>query len=396
MNKVSYCPYRICPLGAHVDHQLGVVTGFAIDEGVRLDYEVTLDGSVEIVSKNFSGMCKFNVNDLPHRVYDWSDYVVGAVWALNHRKTNENNFATSDIKYGIKGVVEGTLPVGGLSSSAAVIITYLNAFCEANEIELTEAELIKLAIYEERSFIGLNVGKLDQSCEVYCSKDKLLYLDTQDDSYELISPGKGMPEFDIAIIFTGKSRKLISSAYNSRVDECKASAYALKAYAEMEYGKIQDSYLREIPESIYLNNKDRLPLNWQKRVEHFYNENRRVHAGVAAWKNGDLDMFGALMKESGYSSIYLYETGSDELKTMYDIICKAPGVYGGRFSGAGFNGSSIAFIKPEARDDFADFMTREYLAVYPNLRDVFEIRFCKSSINQSTIGFPATSRSGLG
>ncbi len=377
--KTSYCPYRVCPLGAHVDHQLGLVTGFAIDHGVKLEYEITLDGSVEIISKNFDGICKFNVNDLPHRVYDWSDYVVGAVWALNHRKTNENNFATSDIHYGIKGVVEGTLPVGGLSSSAAVIITYLNAFCDANDIQLTESELIKLAIYEERSFIGLNVGKLDQSCEVYCRKDRLLFLDTQDDSYELIEPGKGMADFDIAIIFTGKSRKLVSSAYNSRVDECKASAYALKAYAEMEYGKMQDSYLREIPESIYLSHKDKLPINWQKRVEHFYSENKRVRAGVEAWRRGELSMFGGLMKESGYSSIYSYETGSDELKTMYDIICRAPGVYGGRFSGAGFNGSSIALIAPEAREDFARFMRDEYLAVYPQLKDVFEICFCKSA-----------------
>ena len=27
---VSFCPYRICPLGAHVDHQLGRITGLAI------------------------------------------------------------------------------------------------------------------------------------------------------------------------------------------------------------------------------------------------------------------------------------------------------------------------------------------------------------------------------
>ena len=275
-----------------MDHQLGEVTGFAINQGVKLEYEVTLDGSVEIVSKNFDGVCRFNVKDLPRRVYDWSDYVAGAVWALNHRKTNEDNFETSDIHYGLRGGVEGTLPVGGLSSSAAVIITYLNAFCEANEIEVAPAELIRLAIYEERNFIGLNVGKLDQSCEVYGKEAKLLHLDTRDDSFELVDPGKSMPEFDIAIIFTGKSRKLISSAYNARVDECKAAAYALKAYAGMEYGKMQDSYLREIPESIYESNRDRLPLNWQKRVDHFYSENKRVRAGVEAWKQGDLKTFG--------------------------------------------------------------------------------------------------------
>lgn len=376
---ISYCPYRVAPLGAHVDHQLGFVTGFAIDRGVKLEYEITTDGTVDVVSKNFEGHCIFNVNDIPERVYDWTDYIAGAVWTLNHRKTDENNFSTSQIKYGIKGVVEGNLPIGGLSSSAAVIITYLNAFCVANEIELSKDELIKLALYEERKFIGLNVGKLDQSCEVYCRKDKLLFLDTQSDRYELVAPGKNMPEFDIAIIFTGKTRRLVSSAYNSRVDECKAAAYALKAHAGMEYGKMADSYLREIPESIYKSYKELLPRNWQKRVEHFYSENKRVKEGVKAWKNGDLNKFGEIMKASGYSSIYSYETGSDELKTMYEIICEAPGTYGGRFSGAGFNGSSIALINPDARADFADFMREKYLGVYPHLEDAFAIEFCRSA-----------------
>lgn len=375
---ISYCPYRVCPLGAHVDHQLGRVTGFAVDRGVKLTYEITTDGTVDIVSKNFPGRCFFNVNHLPEREYIWADYVVGAVWALNHRNTDEHNFASNNIKYGIKGVVEGNLPVGGLSSSAAVIITYLNAFCYANEIHLTKEELIALALMEERQFIGLNVGKLDQSCEVYCKKDRLLYLDTRNDKYELVAPENKINDFDIAIVFTGKSRKLTSSAYNARVDECKAAAYALKAYAGMEYGKIKDSYLREIPKSVYEENQDRIPYNWSKRAHHFYTESARVKEGVKAWKAGDLQAFGKLMFESGYSSIYNYETGSDELKYMYELLLEAPGIYGGRFSGAGFNGSSIALIQPEAREDFEKYMRENYLKRFPQLTEQFAIEFCKT------------------
>ena len=36
-----FSPYRVCPLGAHVDHQHGLVTGFAIDKGVDLWFDVT-------------------------------------------------------------------------------------------------------------------------------------------------------------------------------------------------------------------------------------------------------------------------------------------------------------------------------------------------------------------
>ena len=35
-----FAPYRVCPLGAHVDHQHGLVTGFAIDKGVDLWFNV--------------------------------------------------------------------------------------------------------------------------------------------------------------------------------------------------------------------------------------------------------------------------------------------------------------------------------------------------------------------
>ena len=34
----TFTPYRICPLGAHVDHNLGKITGFAIDKGIHIVY----------------------------------------------------------------------------------------------------------------------------------------------------------------------------------------------------------------------------------------------------------------------------------------------------------------------------------------------------------------------
>ena len=35
---LAFVPYRICPIGAHSDHNLGEITGFAIDKGIRLAY----------------------------------------------------------------------------------------------------------------------------------------------------------------------------------------------------------------------------------------------------------------------------------------------------------------------------------------------------------------------
>src|SRR5262245_23911806 len=50
-----FAPYRICPLGAHVDHQLGVVTGLALDAGIELAFSVNPDRTVRLRSLDFEG-----------------------------------------------------------------------------------------------------------------------------------------------------------------------------------------------------------------------------------------------------------------------------------------------------------------------------------------------------
>ncbi|WP_320128695.1 hypothetical protein [uncultured Sphaerochaeta sp.] len=70
------------------------------------------------------------------------------------------------------------------------------------------SELITIVLYAENVYVGINVGKLDQSCEVLCKKDQLLYLDTKDDSYSLIPSNPNMPVFELAVFSSGLSRNL--------------------------------------------------------------------------------------------------------------------------------------------------------------------------------------------
>jgi len=366
----SFCPYRVCPLGAHVDHQLGLVTGFALDIGTSFDFFATDDGEIEVYSENFDGDAFGNVNDEFERQYTWVDYLFGAI------KTLKKSY---NITKGLKGILKGDILGGGLSSSASVILTYIKAFSKINGINLASPELINLAIDEERNYIGVNVGKLDQSCEVYCKKNHLLYLDTKTDSTKLIPIPKNMPDFEIAVIFSGVERKLAGSAYNTRVDECKAASYALKDFAHLDYGKFADSYLRDVPLGIYQQYKNNLPHTWAKRAAHFYGENERVKEGIKAFQNGNLVEFGKIIFESGRSSIEKYETGSNELKALHEILEKTEGVYGGRFSGAGFNGCAMAIVNPEFKDSIAKNVKKEYFAKFPNLQDNFSIVFCKTA-----------------
>ena len=367
----AFTPYRVCPIGAHVDHQLGKITGFAINKGIHIAYGPKRNGVVEIQSLQFEKRAQWHVASTPEEPEgDWADHLRGATIALYSRYT---------LKIGVCAVIDGELPIGGLSSSAAVIITFLSALCALNGISLTPAELIEISKEAENKYVGVACGKLDQSCEIYCKKNHLLYLDTLNDSYELILQAPNMKPYKFAIFFSGLERTLVGSAFNMRVDECRGAAYALKAYADMPYGKFADTHLRDVPKEVFLQYKDRLPENWRKRAEHFYSESERVEKAAEAWRRGDIEEYGRLSFESGYSSIHNWETGSSELIKLYEIMTQTEGIYGGRFSGAGFKGCCLAIIDPAYEESIIETVTEEYLRAFPHLKGKYSAHICESA-----------------
>ena len=368
---VAFCPYRISPLGAHIDHQFGKINGLALDKGIHIAYSVKHNGVVELKSLNFPKRAQFHVAGIPEeKVGDWADHMRGAAKMLGEKYP---------LRMGISAVIEGTLPVGGLSSSAAVIIAFLSALAKVNNITLGDWETIMMAKAAENRYVGVNCGKLDQSCEVLCRKDQLLYMDCRDDSYELIPVHPGMKPFRIAVLFSGLERSLASSAYNLRQDECKAAAYNLLAYAGMEYGKFIDTRLRDVPAEVFERYAERLPENFRKRAAHYFSEIARAEAGAKMWRKGDLDGYGRLVFASGKSSIENYECGCPELITLYQIMTETDGIYGGRFSGAGFKGCCMALIDPEKAEEIERTVTERYLEAYPALRGKYSFHLCDSA-----------------
>lgn len=365
-----FSPYRVCPLGAHVDHQHGLVTGFAFDMGVDLWFNSTEDGNVSLKSLTFEGDVEFDITK-PAQVKagNWGDYVRGAKYALQKRFV---------LQHGIEGVIKGSLPVGGLSSSAAVLTAYVMAIAKANNISLTKMEVIKIASEAEREYIGLTNGILDQACIVLGEKDSLLFLDTDSEEYRVIRKNPKMPEFELAIIFSGLTRNLVSSDYNLRVAECKTAAWNMMAYTGMPLKSLDKTFLRDIPRETFELTKDKMPARFARRAEHFYSEYKRVRKGVTAWETGNLELFGQLSFDSCKSSIGNYECGSEELIAIYNIMKRTEGIYGGRFSGAGFKGACIALVDPSRKDSIREQITAEYLRMFPEYTDTFEIHFCKT------------------
>lgn len=368
---LAFCPYRICPIGAHSDHNLGKITGLAIDRGIHIAYSAKQNGVVEMTSLQFPKRAQWHIASVPsHKQDDWADYLRGATWALakQHR-----------LQVGICGVIEGSLPIGGLSSSAAVIISFLTALCKVNEIKLSQQELIDIAYDAEFNYVGVNVGKLDQSCEVLSKKNHLLYLDTKDGNYELIPQNPAMKPYKIAIFFSGLEHSLAGSKYNMRVDELRAGVYALQALSGAEYGKFKDAVARNVPREVYEKFKANLPAQWARRCEHWYTEFERVEKGAEAWRRGDIEAYGRLSFESGWSSIHNWESGAPEQIRLYEIMTQTEGIYGGRFSGAGFKGCCMALIDPAFEESIKRNVTAEYLKSFPEMKGHYDVFICESA-----------------
>jgi galactokinase/galacturonokinase len=116
----------------------------------------------------------------------------------------------------------------------------------------------------------------------------------------------------------------------------------------------------------------------------------RVQAGVKLWEEGDLLEMGALVTESGESSVKWYECGSPQLITLYEILRETPGVYGTRFSGAGFRGNCIALIDPAQGEAIADAIHSRYPAAHPEIAAAYNIHFCNPDGNARVVALSSS------
>lgn len=384
--KIVVSPYRICPLGAHIDHQGGIVSAMTINKGIILGFVPSSDSQVLLRSGQFSGEVRFRVDQiqLPKHIAKsngkiqendpletmkeckWGVYAKGASYALQRG----GNY----LKQGITGFICGTngLDSSGLSSSAAVGIAYLLALESANNLTVSPTENIEYDRIIENEYLGLKNGILDQSAILLSIYGCLTCMDCKTKIHKIIHPPTFTIEknieakipYKILLAFSGLKEALITNpGYNRRVTECREAAKIILKAA----GKEVEPILCNVEHEEYEAHKSRLKPDLAKRAEHYFSENARVIKGLEAWGCGNFEKFGKFMSASGLSSIQNYECGCEPLIQLYDILLKAPGVYGARFSGAGFRGCCVAFVNAGYANEAASYVKTEYSKLQPNL-----------------------------
>ena len=336
--RVVVSPYRICPIGAHSDHQHGPVLGMAIDAYTLLAFVPQEAPRIDVESAEFAPPAALGIGadaSLPEP--GWHRYAFGAGRVLAGRLGRAPR--------GLRARVEGTLAGAGLSSSASVVIAYLLALAHANDLALEADELATLAVRVENEYAGVACGVLDPACIAGSRRGHLLAIETAPLAWEPVAfGGAATPRF--LVVSTGRPRHLAATGFNARVEECFAAARAL---GEASGRRVER--LGELDREVFETHGDRLPETLRRRARHFFTERERVREGLACWRVGDLPGFGERMSASCESSIHSYETGSPELVALQALLLETPGVLGARFSGAGFGGCSLALVEPGAEAD---------------------------------------------
>ncbi|XP_068642627.1 galacturonokinase [Aristolochia californica] len=393
--RVVVSPYRVCPLGAHIDHQGGTVSAMTINKGILLGFIPSGNSQVFLRSGQFQGEVRLRVDEVQYprvtirtngAVHEngstevseecqWGNYARGALYALQSRG--------HCLTQGIVGFICGCkgLDSSGLSSSAAIGVAYLLALETANGLTISPTENIELDRLIENEYLGLRNGILDQSTILLSRYGCLTCMNCKTKEYELVkAPSlekdqelRRQQPYKILLAFSGLKQSLTTNpGYNSRVSECQEAARLLLQASGNE--KLEP-LLCNVEPGIYEAYKRNLDFNLAQRAEHYFSENRRVSEGLKAWSSGNMEEFGRLISASGLSSIQNYECGCEPLIQLYEILLKAPGVFGARFSGAGFRGCCLAFVKAADAMEAASFVRAEYQKLQPKLA---------SQLNQDT------------
>ena len=72
-------------------------------------------------------------------------------------------------------------------------------------------------------------------------------------------------------------------------------------------------------------------------------------------------------------------SGAPEQIRLYEIMRETDGIYGGRFSGAGFRGCCIALIDSGKAETIREQVERKYLMAYPEMKGKHSFHLCESA-----------------
>lgn len=332
---------RVNLIGEHTDYNGGWVLPTAIPQFTEVSLIKRADQKVIIRSSNNREFTYLLGEE--KKTNTWVDYLQGATIFLAEHIADQGQLIS-----GFEASVESTMPEGsGLSSSAALEISFLKAIRSAFNLKVEDVELARLGQKIENDFVGARVGIMDQMACSLAKAGEALFLDTYKLTFERIE----LPLFqmDLIVINSGLAHQLSDTdgGYNERRAQCEEACQILGI-----------KHLRDIrPEELA---KKVLPEILMKRARHVVTENARVHDAVAAIRTNNLKRLGELFVESHKSMRDDYQVSIPEIDLLVDLCLKDPDTFGARLTGGGFGGSIVAITNKNAEKKVAQNVVKEY------------------------------------
>ncbi len=345
--RIFQAPGRINLIGEHIDYNGGHVFPAALDMN-----------TVVIARPNGKDEIRFAATDLPDRVcakldslenykgIKWGSYQCGVAYMLQR----EGYRLT-----GCDMLFHGTVPFGaGLSSSASIeVVTALCLAKLGGAKQLVMEDIAVLCQKAENEYVGMSCGIMDQFISAVGKKDHAIFLNCRTLEYEYVPLELG--DYTIVITNTNAPHKLTDSQYNQRRSECEralavinANGGAYQTLCEMgiaELESFRDCFQDEV---LY------------RRARHCVTEEMRTILSLKYLSEGNLEMFGSLLKEANVSIRDDYEATGKELDAVFDIAEGIDGVIGSRMTGGGFGGCNISIVRKDKAEEFRQIMNEEY------------------------------------
>ena len=334
--------------GNHTDHQCGCVLAAAVNLETVADVRLNGTNNIWVQSQGYPAV-KVDLDDLSVREEEKN------TTAALIRGVASSFVQRGATLQGFDAVVNSTvLPGSGLSSSAAFEVLFGTILNELFfDKKLSAVEIAQIGQYAENVYFGKPCGLMDQMAS---SVGSLVFIDFEDPAapkIEKVSFDLAAAGYALCIIDSGADHADLTDEYAAIPAEMKqVCAYFGK---EVLRQIPRNEFMKAIPE-LRKTVSDRAIL----RAMHIYQENDRVVKLVQALKNGDVNTFLNLVKESGRSSwMYLQNitpAGSiahQEVAValaMCDALLQGKGAY--RVHGGGFAGTVQAFVPLEMLDSF--------------------------------------------
>ena len=340
--------------GNHTDHNFGKVIAASVNLDILAVAKKTDDGVIRIKSEGFpEDVVAPAATEAPD---EGKFFTSAAIIAGMERAFLDAGYAVGGFDaYTTSNVLKGS----GISSSAAFevmvgnILNYLY-----NDGKVSNVEIAKMAQFAENKFFGKPCGLMDQTA---CAVGGFITIDFE----TLGSPVIEKMDFDLTsagyrlcIVNTGGNHADLNDDYASVPGEMK------KVAAKLGVPVLRQTSREALTDLICTdaNAREELGDRAIMRAFHFFDENDRVTAQVAALKAGDIEGFKAGVTASGNSSFkYLqnvYTTKNVEeqglslaLYITEEFLRGTPGVC--RVHGGGFAGTIQAFVPAELTDAYA-------------------------------------------